>query len=1027
MSESTGRLKRTAGAVRQRLWGTPRDWINPRRKRFWALSLLLLYTLAGFFIVPWVARQQIIDQVGELVDRPVTLEVLRVNPFVLSVEARDFAITENDATRMLSFERLYVNFQLSSLFRWALTFREITLEHPSLAFVRFADGRTNLAQLLVPAESTPAQPAEAPADPDAGLLRVIVDEFNLVGGGGTFTDQVPDTDFVQAVGPIDVRIRDISTLPEDSGRQRVAVRIGDGLDVAWQGSLQIEPVHSAGRLTASGEFLPLAYRYFQDQVDVQVTDGKVDLAFDYAVALNDAGTFRANVTELQVDVRDVRVTQADRVIVDLPELRLEGGHLAYPEQRLGARRVSVAAPKLLMWREADGTSNIDQIVTPAPTSESATAKEDEAPADVTDTDASAAGAWALSLERFEVSDLQFDFDDRTLRDPEPIGISDFDLRLENLDNAPDSRFPLTLSFKSNAGGRVTLDGAMGALPAPHLDAELTVDDLALVVAQPYLNDLAVVKIDGGAVSTSSRLAVSAEEPLSVTGQLSVDSLSIASRQPEERLVGWQRLGVDEFNYSHAAGALEISEVSVSEPYARLLIAEDRTTNFQQLMRQPETAPETATETAAETAEDSNDPAAPVKLTIGRVAIDGGSADFSDLSLPLPFRTRISALEGEMSTLDSSSTEPSQVRLDGQIEDFGLARIQGALMPLGITQNTDVELLFRNVALPDLTPYTIRFAGRRVADGRMEVDLRYQVKDGRMTGQNSVVISDLELGERVEHPDAFDLPLNLAIALLKGPDGRINMDIPVDGDVNDPQFRIGGVIAQAVANVITGIVSSPFRLLGRLVGMESEEFDRVEFEPGSAALTPPERQKLSKLGEALNMRPQLALQVTGVVDPDADRRALQTLTTQARIDAALAERSDDEESPQTMLGERRREAMEALFAADFPETSLEDVRAEFRQPAAEDGANDTTRLDETAYVAELEQRLIAAAHVDDAQVQALGRDRAQRVSGWLVENADIDPARIALAETVSGSADSGWIAMELEVTATGNGRGADPAP
>lgn len=1011
MSENTGRLKRTAAAVRQRLWGTPRDWINPRRKRFWALSLLLLYTLTGFFIVPWVAKQQIIDRVGELVDRPVTLEALHVNPFVLSVEARDFAITENDATGLLSFERLYVNFQLSSLFRWALTFREITLEHPSLAFVRFADGRTNLGQLLVPAESTPAQPAEVPADPDAGLLRVIVDEFNLVGGGGTFTDQVPDTDFVQAIGPINVSIRDISTLPEDSGRQRVAVRIGNELDVAWQGSLQIEPVHSAGRLTASGEFLPLAYRYFQDQVDVQVTDGTVDLGFDYEVALDDAGTFRAAVTELQLDVREVRVTQADRAIVDLPELRLEGGHLAYPAQQLGARRVSVAAPALLMWREADGTSNVEQIVTPAPTSESATAADDNA---------STAGAWSLSLERFEVSDLQFDFEDRTLRDPDPIGISDFDLSLENLDNAPDSRFPLTVSFNSKAGGRVTLDGAMGALPAPYLDAELTVDDLALGVAQPYLNDLAVVKIDGGVVSTSTRLAVSAEEPLSATGQLSVDGLSIASTQPEERLVGWQRLGVNEFNYSHAAGALEISQVSVSEPYARLLIAEDRTTNFQQLMRQPEIAPETATDTAAETTEgneDSSSPAAPVKLTIGRVAIDGGSADFSDLSLPLPFRTSISALEGEMSTLDSSSAEPSQVRLDGQIEDFGLARIQGALMPLGITRNTDIELLFRNVALPDLTPYTIRFAGRRVADGRMEVDLRYQVKDGRMTGQNNVVISDLELGERVEHPDAFDLPLNLAIALLKGPDGRINMDIPVEGDVNDPQFQIGGVIAGAVANVITSIVSSPFRLLGRLVGMESEEFDRVEFEPGSAALTPPERQKLSKLGEALNMRPQLALQVTGVVDPDADRRALQTLATRARIDAALAERSDDEDSPQTMLGERRREAMEALFAADFPETSLADVRGEFRQPAAEDGANDAAGLDETAYVAELEQRLIDAAPVDEAQVQALGRDRAQRVSDWLVENADIDPARITQADTATTSADAGWIAMELEVTAT----------
>ncbi|MDZ7669739.1 MAG: DUF748 domain-containing protein [Gammaproteobacteria bacterium] len=1011
MSDNASRLQRASAAVRQRLWGTPRDWVNPRRKRFWALSILLLYTLAGFLIVPWVARQQIIDRVGELVDRPVALETLRVNPFVLSVEAREFAITEDDGSGILSFERLYVNFQLSSLFRWALTFREITLEHPSLAFVRFADGQTNLGQLLSPAEPEPARTTEAPAeaDPEAGLLRVIVGELNLTGGGGTFTDRVPGTDFVQAIGPIDVSIRDISTLPEDSGRQRVAVRIGDEVDVAWQGSLQIEPLQSAGRLTASGAFLPLAYRYFQDQVDVQVPSGTVDLGFDYAVALDDTGTFRADMTELEVDVRDVRVTQAERAIVELPGLRLEGGYLAYPAQRAGARRISLTAPELFMWRDADGISNLERIIRSPPADEPTAEAEPE-------DDATAAAAWSLSLQRFEVNDLAFDFEDRTLRDPQPIEIRDFDLRLEGLDNAPDTRFPLTLSFNSNTGGRVALNGTMGALPAPFLDAELTVDGLALGIAQPYLNDLALAQIDDGTVSTRTRLTVSAEEPLGASGELTVDGLSIASTQPEERLLGWQQLGVNEFSYSHAAGALEISQVTVSEPYARLLIAEDRTTNFQQLMRQPETAAEPADE-GAEPDDGSSDAAPPVQLTIGRVAVSGGSADFSDLSLPLPFRTSISTLEGEMTTLDSSSAEPSQVRLDGQIEDFGLARIQGALMPLGITRNTDVELLFRNVALPDLTPYTIRFAGRRVADGRMEVDLRYQVKDGRMTGQNSVVISDLELGERVEHPDAFDLPLNLAIALLKGPDGRINVDIPVEGDVNDPQFRIGGVIAGAVANVITGIVSSPFRLLARLVGMESEEFGRVKFEPGSAALTPPERQKLSKLGEALNMRPQLALQVNGVVAPQTDRKALQTLATRARIDAALAERSDGEDSAGTMLGDRRRAAIEALFTEDFPETSLAEVRAQFQRPVEEDGEDGEMRLDETAYVAELEQRLIDAAPMDEAQVQALGQERAQRISDWLAENADIDPARITLGETTTTSADSGWIAMELDVTAT----------
>src|SRR5690606_1137794 len=239
-----------------------------------------------------------------------------------------------------------------------------------------------------------------------------------------------------------------------------------------------------------------------------------------------------------------------------------------------------------------------------------------------------------------------------------------------------------------------------------------------------------------------------------------------------------------------------------------------------------------------------------------------------------------------------------VELEGQVNEYGLAKIGGTLLPLGVKEQADIRLLFRNLELPDLTPYAIKFAGREIANGRMNLDLRYLMTQGKLKAQNNIVISDLELGEKVDYEGALDLPLGLAIALLKDANGKIDIDLPVEGDTNNPEFRLGSIIGQVFVNLITKAVTAPFRLLGALVGMESTDFDRIEFEPGLATLTPPEKEKMIKLAEAMAKRPQLGLRIAGVVDEDADPQALKKQRVQNRIDALVQQHLA--ENPKTQL-------------------------------------------------------------------------------------------------------------------------------
>ena len=222
-----------------------------------------------------------------------------------------------------------------------------------------------------------------------------------------------------------------------------------------------------------------------------------------------------------------------------------------------------------------------------------------------------------------------------------------------------------------------------------------------------------------------------------------------------------------------------------------------------------------------------------------------------------------------------------MKLDGRVDEYGLAKIDGALNPFDPKANTEVKLVFRNVEMTSLTPYSARFAGYRIDSGKLSVDVQYKINDSRLVGDHRIILDKLTLGEKVESPGAMNLPLDLALALLKDADGKIDIGLPVSGDLDNPQFSYGQVILKAIVNLFTKIITAPFAIIGRLMGVESANLDTVGFEPGSIVLPPPEREKLKQLAEALKKRPNLRLDVQGCFNAKADSDAMKSLESQEK--------------------------------------------------------------------------------------------------------------------------------------------------
>jgi hypothetical protein len=434
-------------------------------------------------------------------------------------------------------------------------------------------------------------------------------------------------------------------------------------------------------------------------------------------------------------------------------------------------------------------------------------------------------------------------------------------------------------------------------------------------------------------------------------------------------------------------------------------------------------------------------------------IEDGNMVFADLSLKPKFMTRIHALKGTVGKLSSDKKTMTDIQLEGRVDQYGTAKISGGLDINDFKRSTDISMVFRNVEMASMSPYSGRFAGRRIKSGKLSLDLKYRIETMRLVGDNKIIVDNLVLGEKVDSPDAVNLPLDLAIALLADANGRIDLGLPVSGELNDPQFSIGPIIWKAFLNVITKAVTAPFRALGSLLGEGAEKFDAVEFDPGQAELLPPEKEKLKKLADALQKKPQLKLVVQGQFSPEIDGLAIKQLNVTRAVLARMGvqPKPDEDLGPLNLGDSKVKGALEKLFEERFGAKALDELeqavkRGEIKPRDTEDDAAAdkktkkkgkgfarlwrSTKLykivpgamspeQSDVLAGELFARLVESDPSPDEALAKLAGDRAQAVAAELQSANAVPAERISTAEAQSIADEAGVSAkLNLDVVPMG---------
>ena len=1011
-----------------------------------------LYALAGFVIAPKLLRSKLLEEIPKTLNVTPTVGDIRINPFRFQLDLKNFALATPDGRKLLGFDRLFVGFDLSSLWHRAYTFNRIELDAPVLNASVAPDGVINL-MALKPKPSAPAVGAKPPAKNEP-LPAVRIASFKVASGSLSYEDRSRPTAFAARLEPITFELKDFTTgvaggLFTFTGASKLGERI------EWHGHLSVQPVASDGELHIEALQAHTLWAYLEDQLNFVVASGAIDVQSSYKFSLTDQVNLALNVAKATVSNLAVRPKDSDTDWVSLPGLDMSGAAIDLAQHTGTIDSLSLTGLKVLAWLEPDGAINLLKLAVPAarpgaaPTAagSTGTAAPGTASGAVVTTTPSAAATgtpWKIDLHEFALREASISAEDRTIRPAAKVLLAPLSLTVQGASLDMAKPVKVTLDTKINETGSLALDGELTPRPLA-ATVKVKLAGIDLTAAQPYIARRTAMVLRSGKLGGAVQIGYGAAKPaMKLSGDLYVEKLHTVDAALHEDLINWERLDVKGLDVQQGPDRLEIAEIAARKPYARVIIESDTSLNVTRVLQAPGSARATPASAAgsapAAGSTSAAVAAAPVAvkptrrgaktvtvktvalkppaaagpalpMTIKKIRLDAGRLDFADLSIQPHFSAGILDLRGTILGLSSNPSSRAKVDLRGEVDQFSPVSINGELNVLSAALYTDLTMSFKNIELSIFNPYSGRFAGYNIAKGKLTTDMHYKVVDRKLDAQHHIVIDQLEFGEKTASKDAVSLPVKLAVALLKDRNGVIDLPLPITGSLDDPKFRLAPIIWKVLLNILEKAVTAPFALLGALFG-SGPELQFVDFQPGSNDLSAAQSDKVKALVKALGDRPQLKLEVPIATVPDLDRPALVAAAFQSQLaevqagtekggkKGAAAPSSFDQLDPAAKL-----DVLTRLYARDFG--------GEPKYPDSVTAIKQKPELT-TAKIDFLTTALHDRVAVGEDQLTALGQQRALALQRALLTDTGIDPARIFLVANDKAKEKDGAVRMELSL-------------
>ena len=941
------------------------------------------------------------------------------------VQTRDVKMTDREGQDLLAFDRLTVDMADVRPLEQVVDLAQVELLKPVLHAQRDAAGRLNLAQLAggpAPA-SPPKEAASQPAKPStkaAPPWAVSVARASVRDGTVHWADQTTQPAAALQARSLGLELTNLAlplqkpvAFKGDFVLPAVAAQGVPEGKLAFEGEATTQ--NARVQITTEALALQLAAPYVAQHLEPTVAGQLTGtLGVQWQAPPADKNATGLTVTAGPLALEQLALRQNGKSLVSLGKLEVKGLQVPVDKRTVSLESLALNTPTLAVERGSDGRWMFErwakvQAQTPTPASETTAAK------------AATDAPWVVRVGELALQGGAVAFADNAQPRPVALEVSALDVSAKNL--ATDSGKPgaFSLSARAAAGkgnaksvaGKIDYQGTLALQPLA-TQGKLDATRVPLHGLDGYLAQQLAIELLRADVGFRGQVAFAQSDKgpsLKLAGDAAIEDLKANSTaastpmteaQVGEELLAWKSLNLRGLNVATAPGTapkVQVGETSLQDFFARITINEAGRINLRDIVKgEPQTPPVTAATAAASAPAPAasaasatqpvhtaaRDPLAPV-VQFGPMSLVNGKVLFSDFFIKPNYSADLTELTGKLGAFSSEApgSEPQLAALEllGRAEGSASLEVSGQLNPLAQPLALDIAGKVRDLDLPPLSPYSVKYAGHGIERGKLSVDVTYKVlPNGQLTASNRIVLNQLTFGEPVAGaPNS--LPVRLAAALLADRRGVIDLDLPISGSLNDPQFRIGPVIGKIILNLIGKALTSPFSLLASAFG-GGEEMSSVAFAPGSATLSPEAQQNLGKVAKALVDRPALKLTVTGTANLEAEREGLQRERLQQLVRAEKRRAQPDSTEPVTA------DEYPALLKAAYGRASIPKPR-------------NLVGIAKDLTVPEMEALLMANQPATEAMAAELAAQRGHAIQSYLAAQ-KLPAERLFLAAPKTGS-------------------------
>ncbi|WP_292742071.1 DUF748 domain-containing protein, partial [Methylophaga sp. UBA2687] len=509
----------------------------------------------------------------------------------------------------------------------------VSLTDFKLALTRNQQGDLNWLQLIA---ALPGKDSEAVVeDTDEQTDKQNTSPFTLEIGALSFTegeihyrDENPQEPFETVLRPVNIQLQDFSTEASQTANIDLDIGLEKDAKLSADGKLSMSPLQLSGQVTLNNFSLQTPYRYFNGQLPVELNSGRVELQTSYDINL--AGdTKKIDLSEIDIEIAELDIHQPgeSEALVKGGKLTISNGLYVYPENQLTIKSVSLDDFNLAATLNEQGEIDWLQVL-------------EKMPDPATDEPDTQASPLQLDIANLAINNTKLTLMDEQLKTPFTLTMM-LSGSMQNFTLAEGNQIPFTTDISLQTGGDIGIEGEIQLFPELAVQAEATIDNLALKPVQPYLSKYAHVGIVKGEVSSTAQITSNQQKPFSLQANLTVEDVQLDNQKNNEKLFSFDQLDINTIDFSLAKQRLAISEVIVDELYARIFINEDGETNVRGLLKeQPNDKAETENK-------DQDSLFNGYELAIGQAIINNASSRFTDASLPIVFDTHMQALNGEI--------------------------------------------------------------------------------------------------------------------------------------------------------------------------------------------------------------------------------------------------------------------------------------------------------------------------------------------------------------------------------------------